>query len=103
MPRSHESPVRHCFAGKEGYSAASITNPAHTALPRLINICDLLENLQFKIYLNLHKRLDASDSPSKDQTMNVTLSLVRLSHEQIRHMSANTILITNCVPTKNFL
>jgi hypothetical protein len=35
--------------------------------------------------------------------VDITLPLVSLSHEQICHMSADAVLITHCISTKDFL
>jgi len=51
----------------------------------------------------LYKRLQTRDSSSEYETVDITLPLVSLSHEQICHMSADAVLITHCISTKDFV
>ena len=51
----------------------------------------------------LYKCLQASDGPSQYQSMNVTLAFICLSHEQIRNMSPNMVLVTNGIPSEDLL
>lgn len=73
---------------------------------------------------NLNESLNASNSSSKNEgcaalsagksaslsttgvltlTVNVTLSLVGLRHEQVRHMPSDVVLIAHGIATKDFL
>jgi len=51
----------------------------------------------------LYKSLNAGNGTSLDKSVNVTLSLVRLRHEQVGDVATNVILIADSVSTKNFL
>lgn len=51
----------------------------------------------------LHKSLDAGDSTSLNEGVNVALSLVCLCHEQVGDVATNVIFIADSVSTKDLL
>lgn len=51
----------------------------------------------------LDKCLNARDGPTKDQRVNITLSLICLGYEQIGDVSSNMVLVTCGVTAKDLL
>jgi hypothetical protein len=54
-------------------------------------------------FVFLAERLDAGDCTTKNQCMDIALSLICLCHKQIRNMSPNMVFVTHGVATKDFL
>jgi len=51
----------------------------------------------------LYKSLNAGNGTSLYKSVNVTLSLVRLRHEQVGDVATNVVLVTDSVSTKDLL